>query len=139
VIDPNGFLMIEPSKRGHTAIYDWATCRVAALLNSAREGTRWRGWHTCVCGAGSGCCDLWVKIGDKELKTNSLAVHYMACHRDEVPADQMKLIEALTAVTDPTIKQIAYQTPYPPADNTNARQRLLRTMSRPAGKWRSKR
>lgn len=129
MIDPNGFLMIEPSKRGNTAMYDWATCRVAALLNSAREGTHWRGWHNCVCGAASGCCDLIVKIGDREYKTNSLAVHYVACHRDEVPDDQMKLIESLTAVTDPTDKQIAYQTPKQPGD-IDARKRLQRTMAR---------
>ena len=131
MIDPKGFLMIEPSKRGHTAIYDWVTCRVAALLNSAREGTYWRGWHTCVCGAHSGTCDLWVKIGDREFKTNSLAVHYAACHRDEVPDDQMELIKILTSAADPTEEQIHYQTPYQPSPGLiEGRKRLQRTMDR---------
>lgn len=129
MIDPNGFLMIEPSKRGHTAIYDGVTCRVAALLNSATEGTCYRGWHTCVCGAVSGSCDLIVKIGDREYTTNSLAVHYVACHRDEIPVDQLELIQTLTAVFDPTAKQIAYQTPKQPG-NINGRTRLQRVFAR---------
>lgn len=50
---------------------------MAAALRSATPGDAYRGWHTCSCGAMS------------DNVTNSLAVHYLARHRGEVPPEDV--------------------------------------------------
>ena len=42
----------------------------------------YRGWHTCSCGACSDNCNYLIPAGEI---TNSLCVHYLAFHREEVP------------------------------------------------------
>ena len=95
MIDKNGFLMIEPQNAATEPIRDDLTAATDILLSLAEKGTAWRGWHTCVCGATSGNCDLYVIIGVKKYLTNSLAAHYVACHRDEIPREQMVLVYSL--------------------------------------------
>lgn len=106
MVDPNGFLMIEPKSRVIKTVIDDVTRSVAALLRTAEDGQGWFGWHDCICGACSGNVDLWVEISGKKYLTNSLAVHYVACHRDEIPQQQMKLIESLQGTVEPTAKEL---------------------------------
>lgn len=60
------------------------------------------GYHTCVCGAQSSSSDWSIVLTDRRLTTNSLAIHYIACHRDEVPKEQIEALEALEIESHPT-------------------------------------
>lgn len=96
VTDPDGFLMIEPvnnlANRANVPLLDKVTMRVAAAWRRRETSDiRWRGVHVCECGAVS-------YNGDYRINgrlTNSLCVHYVACHRDEIPPEEMRKIEAL--------------------------------------------
>lgn len=90
-----GILMIEPSeKTSPEPVIDELTRKMTAAWRLRRdmEGN-WRGTHCCNCGARSDSKDHWV--GDPELLTNSLCVHYLAFHREEVPAEELEKVRAL--------------------------------------------
>lgn len=106
MVDPNGFLMIEPKTRVNKTVIDGLTRSLTALLRTAEDGPAGFGWHGCICGSESGTVDLWVEIGGKKYRTNSLAVHYVACHRDEIPQQQMELLESLKGSEEPTAKEL---------------------------------
>ena len=96
MISPAGFLMIEPSKPASAEpLIDEVTRKVVAIWRRKTwtSGTiRCRGWHTCSCGAHSD--NGMHRLGDvKGPETNSLMVHYVAYHRDEVPAADLVVIE----------------------------------------------
>jgi hypothetical protein len=60
------------------------------------NGYGYRGVHRCICGAKSDNQD-WFLPGD--VITNSLLVHYIACHRGEVPNEEIvKLINTFAAI-----------------------------------------
>lgn len=103
MIKPNGLLFIEPKGRASpVALIDAYTRRMVAAMRNARRGTwtgdgfhvggGWKGWHTCSCGARSGNQDLLLSNG---AVTNSLASHYLAYHRGEVPAAELRKVAAL--------------------------------------------
>lgn len=57
------------------------------------------GHHTCICGANSTGYDILL---DEEsgLITNYLCLHYLVCHRSEVPKDELEKIRSLdTSIT----------------------------------------
>lgn len=85
--DDKHLLMIEPQHEvSAEAVQDWATAKMAVLLASAKNGTAYLGMHTCTCGKRSGTCDLVLPDG---TVTNSLALHYLERHRDEVPQAEL--------------------------------------------------
>lgn len=55
-------------------------------------GIMYMGHHTCVCGANSSGCDYLLSNG---LITNLLCVHYLACHRAEVPPVELEKVRNL--------------------------------------------
>ena len=93
---PGGFLMIEPERApSKEPVLDTITRRVAAALSKVTENPRghYKGHHTCICGVASGSIDLF--LDGSGLLTNSLAVHYVAYHRDEIPPEEMAKIKLL--------------------------------------------
>lgn len=108
MVDKNGFLMIEPKKKCDRAIIDDVTRKVTIILRAAKEKGHYKGHHTCVCGAESGSARLIVRVCGNKLETNSLIVHYVACHRDEIPSSQMKLVEEASYLSRawPTEKEV---------------------------------
>jgi hypothetical protein len=96
MIDPKGLLMIEP-RHGcdPETLVDGYVMKMAGALKHARRGPAWKGIHMCRCGAGSGNCDLIVRLDGKDIVTNSLAVHYLACHRGEVPVTELEKVDRL--------------------------------------------
>jgi len=103
MIDPNELLYIEPQgKKEPVPVVDGLTRRMAAALNKAIAGTksrghfevdgRFRGWHTCACGAMSSNQDYLLSNG---MITNSLCVHYLAMHRGEVPEAELRKVLTL--------------------------------------------
>ena len=101
-----GLLFIEPQREASPVpLVDDATKRMTAALRSAQHG--YRGIHTCRCGAQSDNVDHFIFNTDPRFTTNSLAVHYLAQHRDEVPPDELANVLTLPAVhAEPTVHEI---------------------------------
>lgn len=55
-------------------------------------GRSMRGYHECVCGERSRNYDVLLPGGHV---TNSLCVHYLRYHRDEVPEEEIEKVRAL--------------------------------------------
>ena len=89
MIDPHGLLMMEPTKlRSEHPVEDRASALALLAWERARIGPAYRGVHTCICGVTSDNV-AWTVDG---LRTNSLLVHYVRWHREEVgPEDLVKL------------------------------------------------
>lgn len=96
--DVNHLMMIEPTVAPTAPIVDDLTRRAAFVLATAESGKRrYRGWHQCT---GSGCHAMSDNtdhlVGG--MTTNSLLVHYVTCHRDEIPPTEfIRLREAIVA------------------------------------------
>lgn len=83
----DGYLMmIEPTSPFVKPISDDLTKKAHDLLMITVPGTHYKGWHDCICGARSGSCDLVLPDG---TITNSLLVHYVECHRAEIPRSEL--------------------------------------------------
>src|SRR5580765_5304646 len=97
-LDANHLLFIEPAGApSATPTIDEITRKLAGAWRARkRSDYMWCGFHDCT---GKGCdvrsdpFDYWVD----QLKTNSLALHYVAFHRSEVPAGELAKIAALAA------------------------------------------
>ncbi len=90
-------LFIEPKHPASpTPVIDGLTRRMCAALRTAKPGdylfSASCGIHRCVCGAVSTNCNYTLENGEV---TNSLCVHYVAFHRNEVPAEQLARVAAL--------------------------------------------
>ena len=96
--DRDHLLFIEPvADATEEPVLDELTGKMAGAWQHRRVSGSWRGFHICSCGAHSDHQDYSLKTTDgQELKTNSLALHYLAYHRSEVPrrerAKVMRLI-----------------------------------------------
>lgn len=94
----NRYLMqIEP-KTGKTLRpnNNYLTIKMERLLKNAKICSRYRGFHECICGERSGTCDLHIG----EFITNSLAVHYLRWHRDEVPVSEIDKLVRIEITDD---------------------------------------
>lgn len=67
--------------------------RLSRLLRSSTEGKHYKGFFTCCCGKRSDNCDIILKGG---VITNSLAMHYLLHHYDEVPKTELEKISKLS-------------------------------------------
>ena len=107
-------LYIEPRCAGTTLpVVDMATRRMAAAFRraAALKDFAYCGFHTCVCGATSKSYDF--ELPDGSL-TNSLCVHYLAFHRDEVPPRQLEEVERLPyGEAEPTAEELQYRVQLP--------------------------
>lgn len=94
MVSPKDLLFIEPKLAASAApLIDDLTRRMAAAHRVAeRSPYCFAGVHRCVCGALSKSFDLILPNGEK---TNSLCVHYLAHHRQEVPSDQLARVAGL--------------------------------------------
>lgn len=87
-------LFVEPRKPAVMApLNDQLTRRMAAALRQAKAlPPDYFGVHTCICGVDSMPFDYLLPDG---RRTNSLCVHYLAYHRAEIPAAQLRQVEML--------------------------------------------
>jgi len=120
---PRFLLFIEPAgSASNEPVIDEATRLMAAALNVAdvggglsilihggkfRYGMGYRGTHSCNCGARSTAHDMLLPDG---TVTNSLAVHYLACHRTEVPLEMLERVLGLQGEAEPTAEQLQVKT-----------------------------
>lgn len=58
------------------------------------------GYHQCSCGSKSECCNFLLQTGDI---VNSLCIHYLAFHRDEVTQEQLNKIEGWRLIKEDDI------------------------------------
>lgn len=105
MISDSGILYIEPRKTGSKdPVIDRATRIMTMALRIADHGRPYRGYHNCICGAHSRSYDYHLHNGEK---TNSLAVHYLAYHRDEVSPEQIQKVLALNlAEAEPSTEEL---------------------------------
>ena len=101
----DGILMIEPSALSGTALIDELTRKMTAAWRQRRDADEgYRGFHRCACGALSDNKDHWV--GGR--LTNSLCIHYLAFHRDDIPPEELDKVRALTCgEEEPNEKELA--------------------------------
>lgn len=87
-------LFIEPERPASTTpVLDAITRRMCAAFRKSRPSDyAFGGVHVCCCRAISSCTDHILPRGEV---TNSLCVHYVAHHRDEVPRRELALVERL--------------------------------------------
>lgn len=107
MVDPSGLLMIEPSSRVSSApIVDALTRKMTAAWRERRLADSTNGPHQCACGARSDI-NWWRVGGEPGWPTNSLCIHYLAYHRDEVPAEELEKVRALnTDGVEPTPEEL---------------------------------
>jgi hypothetical protein len=87
-IEPEPYTSAEP-------VIDDLTRKMCAAFRAAEDaGVYWRGVHSCRCGVNSTNCDYILPGGSR---TNSLCVHYLAFHRDDVPETELAKVAALTS------------------------------------------
>lgn len=100
-------LYLDPAGPATVPVIDALTRKMAAALNRGvppDQGYRWRGFHGCECGAMSSNYDL--SLPDARFATNSLAVHYVACHRARCEAWELSVISGWTEEAEPTQEQL---------------------------------
>lgn len=87
-------------------VVDHATRLMTAAFRAyVKTRGRWRGVHRCVCGARSSNVDYELPDGSV---TNSLCVHYLAYHREEVPnADVVAVLLFNVDEQEPTNAELA--------------------------------
>jgi len=95
MIDSNGILIVEPSSRvSPLPLIDELTRKMTAAWRRRRESDDcFRGVHWCPCGATSD--NRHHYIGSEGILTNSLCIHYLAFHREELPQEELDKVRAL--------------------------------------------
>lgn len=140
ILENRSFLLfIEPAGKCHEPIIDQYTKKITGAFRSAKTGSSnygnvargresdaffkedsggWRGIHICECGASSSneeyampTLDDASRVNDQQIAlTNSLCIHYVACHRDAVPVEMLERIMLLVAdEADPTSAELDLQ------------------------------
>lgn len=93
IADDNHVLFIEPTgERSVEPVEDDITHAMRKAFKKAKAWGAWLGVHRCTCGALSDSSDWLLPNGQL---TNSLALHYLRYHRDEVPDSELAKVMAL--------------------------------------------
>jgi hypothetical protein len=108
---PDHLLFIEPTRPASAVpVIDALTRRMTgAWRERATSLVAYDGVHMCTaCSSTSDSEDHFVITTDgRELLTNSLAIHYLAYHRDEVPAAELAKVASLAAeMWEPTVDEM---------------------------------
>lgn len=99
------YLTPGPSTSAEPVIDELTRKMTAAFRASESTGVRWRGVHFCRCGVNSDNTDYILPGG---RQTNSLCIHYLAFHRDEVPGGELAKVAALEAAeAEPSAEELA--------------------------------
>jgi len=109
VINSKGILMVEPSAKVSTEpLVDELTRKMTAAWRKRRESDYgYRGVHWCPCGTTSDNHDHYV--GNAGILTNSLCIHYLAFHRDELPQEELDKVYALDlGEEEPTEEELRF-------------------------------
>ena len=94
--DNKHLMFIEPtSKKMEHDIHDDLTDFAQYLQESMKPNNdNTKGWHTCSCKkASSESHTFSVLISGKNVKTNSLLLHYVKNHRSEIPENELNKLK----------------------------------------------
>jgi hypothetical protein len=130
-----GLLFIEPSSpASEEPLIDAVTRKmVAAYRASSRPEYVSCGFHWCTCGTASKAYDSILPSG---LITNSLCVHYLAHHRDDVPSGELEKVAGLdVGEAGPTYDELWGMSPVLREDPVERRRREVKAPpQKPAGR-----
>lgn len=92
--DDRHILFIEPQRGAAAApVHDELSTKMRAAMRHARESDYVAaGVHFCKCGAAGDCVDWILPSGQV---TNSLAVHYLEYHREEIPESELDKVRKM--------------------------------------------
>lgn len=76
--------------------------------------TGWMGVHQCSCGVYSHACNYLLPSGEV---VNSLCIHYVAFHRDEIPQEQLDRISNMPLYSSETIEPTDEELNWSPRKN----------------------
>ncbi len=98
-LNENHLLFIEPEGLTKVPVWDGLCEKMARAVaeTTASEG-RTRGFHVCACGVASSNTVYHVRGRGRDgisMVTNSLALHYLVVHRDEVPESEFEKVNRL--------------------------------------------
>ena len=98
-VEPGPYTPAEP-------VIDELTRKMTAAYRSAEsDGMCWRGFHVCRCGVNSTNHDFILPNGQQ---TNSLCVHYLAFHREDIPEAELAKVAALeSGEAEPNTEELA--------------------------------
>lgn len=103
----HGLLYVEPTaKTSKEPTIDSLTKKMTAAFRVADSDMPFGfgGVHVCACGAKSEAKDFVLPNG---LIINSLCVHYLAFHRDEIPHDQLlKVAQFKEGEVEPSLDEL---------------------------------
>lgn len=111
-------LFIHPAGPPTEPIIDELTRKAAAMWRARRtDPNGYRGVHECTspgCGVTSDNKNHFVTSpgASGELMTNSLMVHYIAVHRNEISERDLGIVAAATDSTEPSESEIRGGRPY---------------------------
>lgn len=93
-LDSKHLLFIEPKlPKSESPINDYAVTRMLVMLDFAQPvAPYYKGFHACVCGEISTNYNIELLDG---IITNSLAVHYLQWHRDEIPPSELDKLDSI--------------------------------------------
>ena len=123
--EPNMLLYVEPIGTENEPVIDELTKRMTAAFRlGVSDNANWRGKHDCT---GKPCwhdnanyvestnCDYILPNG---MQTNSLCIHYLAFHRNEISESELAKVRSLPyGEADPTEQDI-----YPPGSSQKWRE-----------------
>ena len=94
IIDKLTKRMVAAFRKAKRGVIEYDSCKDGKPFKGFHEtfGAGWRGPHTCSCGAQSHCNDYLLPNGEV---TNSLCVHYLVYHRDEISEIQLVRVNNL--------------------------------------------
>lgn len=105
MINENGLLYIEPKNECSSYPIDDELTNIMMneffnavrgtwhhKSNTFRINNRWKGIHTSSCGARSTNRDYKLSNG---MITNSLCIHYLRWHRDEIPESELDKVRSM--------------------------------------------
>jgi hypothetical protein len=85
--DPGYLMFVEPKDSPNEFIDDELTQLAMEVWNGCKPiAVSYRGFHTCSCGVQSTNRNYVTKGGNV---TNSLLIHYVARHREEIPEEEI--------------------------------------------------
>jgi hypothetical protein len=108
--DPKHLLYLHPKGKPEceNPVIDELTRKMTAAFRQSKRGGSYRGFHECTgedCEMPSANADYTLPNG---MQTNSLCIHYLACHRSEVPQRELDKVAALDfGEEDPNEEEIA--------------------------------
>ena len=103
-------LYVEPNGDPIAPIIDELTRKMTAAFRLAPDdGPAYRGFHQCTGGDCEATSSNREHVLPNGMQTNSLCIHYLACHRSEIPQSELNKVKLLNfGEAEPTYQEMQY-------------------------------